>query len=248
VALAQTTYPLLTALIAAGGMLLFLWRMHVPAMAWHFVPTVALAAGCLDAALGAFGQLAVVRGGILALCLALAMTSDLELLDTRASNVDRIADQLNQRAEPGDLVVVHPWYIGSTFHRYYHGAAAWTTVPPLENTSLHRFDLLKQRMTEREPMAPLLADIERALRGGHRVWLVGGWKIVPPGSVAPQIEPAPRPETGWYARPYVATWLLQAVAFLHTHRVSYSPILLEGSEPISELEGFELWVAKGWKP
>ena len=246
--LAQTTYPLFTALMAVGGMLLFLWRMHVPAMPWHFVPTLALAAACLDAALGTIGQLAAVRGGILALCLALAMTTDLELLDTRTSNVDRIADQLNQRAEPGDLIVVHPWYIDSTFHRYYHGAAHWTTLPPLENTSLHRFDLLKQRMAEREPMAPLLAEMERALRGGHRVWLVGKWTIVPPGSVAPQIAPAPHPETGWFARPYLATWALQAEAFLHTHRVSYSPVLLEGSEPISQLEGSELWVAKGWKP
>jgi hypothetical protein len=189
-----------------------------------------------------------VRAAVLTVCLAMAMTTDLELLDTRTSNVDRIAERLAQQADPGDLIILHPWYAGSTFHRYYHGTAPWTTLPPLETTSLHRFDLLKQRMTEREPVAPLLAEIEQALRGGHRVWLVGKWKIVPPGSLAPQIAPAPHPETGWFARPYLATWALQAEAFLHTHRVSYSPVLLDGNEWISELEEFELWVAKGWKP
>jgi len=235
--------------LAAAGMLLFLWQMRVAPQGWHFLPTLALLAVCLDSTICGTRFCGLIRTTALALGLALGMTANLDFLDARQSNVDRIADRLNERAEPGDLIIVSPWYIGATFHRYYHGAAPWTTLPPLEETKLHRFDLLKQKMIEREPLSTLFAEIETSLRTGHRVWLVGGgWLIVPPDSKPPEIAPAPHPDSGWFAQPYLATWLLQTVVFLHTHRSSYSPVLLEGSEPISNLEGFELWVAKGWNP
>ncbi|MBX9787868.1 MAG: hypothetical protein K2Y37_03055 [Pirellulales bacterium] len=244
-----SAFAVLVVALAVPGMLLFFWWMRVPARAWHYLPTIALLAAALDAALAGLRNAGAWRIALLALGLVLGLSADFDILDQRQSNLDQIAARLNERAEPGDLVIVSPWYAGVTFHRYYHGAAAWTTLPSLETTALHRFDLLKQRMTEREPLAPLVAQIEAALRSGHRVWLVGGgWRSIPPGSLAPRIDPAPHPKTGWRPRPYLETWMLQVKVFLLAHLQTYSHVPLDRREPISQLENFELWVTQGWNP
>lgn len=243
-----SAFAVLVVVLAAPGMLLFFWWLRVPARAWHYLPTIALSASALDAALAGLRHAAAWRSALLALAIALGLAADFDLLDERQTDIDQIAARLNELADPGDLVIVSPWYAGVTFHRYYRGAAQWTTLPPLENTSLHRFDLLKQRMTEREPLAPLVTQIEAALRSGHRVWLVGGgWGIVHTERLAPQIDPAPHPNTGWRPRPYLETWMRQVSAFLHAHRQSYSQVPLDRREPISPLENFELWQVQGWK-
>ena len=64
----------------------------------------------------------------------------------RMSNVDLVTSRLHEIARPGDLVLVHQWYNGVTFNRYYHGPARWMTVPPIGYYRFHRYDIVKQQM------------------------------------------------------------------------------------------------------
>ena len=70
-------------------------------------------------------------------------------------------------------MIVHPWYCGVTFKRYYKAAAPWTTLPPLEDYTLQRVDLLKAKMQTKDPIAPVIDRITSTLQSGNRVWLVG---------------------------------------------------------------------------
>src|SRR2546427_131604 len=115
----------------------------------------------------------------------------------RQTNVDLIAQYVHTAAQPGDLILVNPWYVGITFNRYYRGPVPWMTLPPMEDLTVHRYDLLKLRMTSAEPLAPLYGAIQGALESRHRVWLVGGLLFPPAGP--PGCRPAPSrfPRARW---------------------------------------------------
>lgn len=50
----------------------------------------------------------------------------------RMTNLDFVAQRLNREAGKEDLVLVHPWFCGVTFNRYYTGSAEWLTLPPAD--------------------------------------------------------------------------------------------------------------------
>jgi hypothetical protein len=91
----------------------------------------------------------------------------------RQTNIDLIAARLSTEVAPNDYVIVHPRHCGTAFQSYYKGAAPWTTLPPLEDHAVHRYDLLKVKMQTKDPIAPVIARITSTLQSGDRVWLVG---------------------------------------------------------------------------
>ena len=60
-----------------------------------------------------------------------------------------------------------------TFERYYKGTATWTTLPPLEDYTLQRWDLFQAKMETKDPIAPVVQRIVSILQSGNRVWFVG---------------------------------------------------------------------------
>jgi hypothetical protein len=91
------------------------------------------------------------------------------------TNVDLIAAKISGEVAPNDFLIVHPWYCGVTFKRYYKGAAPWTTLPPLEDYTLQRWDLFqaKRKMQTKDAIAPVLERIVLTLQSGNRLWFVG---------------------------------------------------------------------------
>ncbi|MFZ0915941.1 MAG: hypothetical protein WAN04_03530, partial [Candidatus Udaeobacter sp.] len=67
-----------------------------------------------------------------------AVVFELPAVICRQTNVDFIAAQLSTQVAPNDYVIVHPFFCGVTFQRYYKAAALWTTLPPLEDYTLQR--------------------------------------------------------------------------------------------------------------
>ena len=104
-------------------------------------------------------------------------------VQVRQTNMDMIATTLAHTAAEGDVVVVSPWYLGVSFARYYHGPAAWTTLPPIEDHSMHRYDLLQERMASTTPIDSVLAQMGVALASGRHVWVVGELRFPPKGMV-----------------------------------------------------------------
>ena len=97
-----------------------------------------------------------------------------------------------QQVEPlvrsGDVVVVSPWYMGTSFQRYYSGPPDWVAVPPIQFVRFQRFDLLLgHMMAPTQALLPVLERMQNVLSSGHRVWHVGNlhgdrepmWPLVP---------------------------------------------------------------------
>ena len=91
---------------------------------------------------------------------------ELPAVKCRQTNVDLMAARLSSEVAPNDYVVVYPFYCGVTFQRYYKATASWTTLPPLEDYTLQRWDLFKAKMQIKDPFAPVIDQITSTLNQG----------------------------------------------------------------------------------
>jgi hypothetical protein len=238
-----------SALVATVAFGAFLFLLGYAPRPWYYLPLLSLLAAAGDLLLAGAGR--PVRAALLAAVVAAALYGFFgpaaAAARTRLTNVDQLAAVVAEGAAAGDLVLVNPWSCGISFNRYYHGAAPWTTLPALADHRFHRYDLLKAKMSSPRPIDDVIDRLGRTLRGGHRVWLVGGVGLArTPGPVVP-LPPAPRSPTGWYDLPYTLSWSRQAGAFLQAHTVEWQGVRLSGGDPIDPLERLPLLVAYGWK-
>ena len=247
---ASRTHVLFAALVIVAATSLHLGFLklagRVP-QAWQFVPLIAVVALAIDVVLGGTRSLRWARVGTAVLATALAFPASLDRVGARQTNVDLIAQYVHTAAQPGDLILVNPWYVGITFNRYYRGPVRWMTLPPMEDLTVHRYDLLKLRMTSAEPLAPLYGAIQGALESRHRVWLVGGLLFPPAGYVPPVLPPAPGLPTGWSDGPYTIGWALQTGHFVQTHAERLAVVKIPVDRPVNGLENMGLLVVEGWR-
>lgn len=225
----------------------FLEALGYAPKSWYFLPMLALVAMALDVRLSGSALLWTVRLGVAVLVvLALAIPA-LGLARVRMTNVDLVAERIAAEAAPGDLVVVAPWYYGVSYLRYDGGSTPWVTLPDLADHRIHRYDQVKARMAEREPLRDVLGAVERTLRSGHRVWVVGEVEIPPPGAPVPILPPAPAAGSGWQEQPYLQAWSLQLGAFLRDHATAGGRARLPSPGPVNGYERLELVVFSGWQ-
>jgi len=140
--------------------------------------------------------------------------------------VDLIAARLSTEVAASDYVIVHPWYCGVTFEHYYKAAAPWTTLPPLEDHGVHRFDLLKAKMQTKDPIAPVIDRITSTLQSGDRVWFVGD----------------PFTESSSF------DWGVQVNQFLSAHSRVAAVVIDPSTNCVNSFENLPVFVATGWKP
>lgn len=218
-----------------------------PPRPWYFLPVLALTAAGLDILLAASAPKRIVRltaAGLAVLALALPV---LGLARTRMTRMDLMADRIAAEAAPDDLVVLVPWYHGIGYQRYGRGPAPWVTVPGLADHRFHRYDLVKARMEQPEPLRDVLGAVERTLRAGGRVWVAGEPVIPRPGEPVPVLPPAPAPGTGWQDVPYLEAWSSQLGAFLRDHATAAGRVPLSREGPVNGFERLDLLVFRGWR-
>lgn len=182
---------------------------------------------------------------VLAVVLAVMAIPHTILYSTlRQTNVDVIAARLNDAAQANDLILVSPWYVGITFQRYYHGAAPFLPVPPLEELRIHRYDLVMKKMIEPDPIAPLLGQLAHTLRKGGRLWLVDGYPPLPnPQDDPPPLPPAPHSEAGWNTHVYSYVWGMQLNHYIQNHAAE-SELVVDPTG--SSFESVFLYRFQGW--
>jgi len=225
--------------------LLFLLRLSYPAQPWYFLVLMALVASCLDGALLAVPRqpLRIARVVVAITVMALALGPVWRSVHVRKTNLDLIAAKLAQFSEPGDVILVTPWFIGITFDRYYRGAAEWLTIPPLSSHKLHRWDQLKEAMASPDVMRPVLSRIETALQSGHRVWLVGP-VVIPAEGQGPPVIPTAAP-SGFREEPYYRAWATQAGYVLRRDALHAEVVPVPTDGPVSRYEGLPLGRIEG---
>jgi len=233
--------------LGVAGYAVFLKLAALPTQPWRYVPLMAFSAVCLDAIFfkaWRWTQPAVMI--LAALTIYTTFLFELPAVKCRQTNVDLIATHLSSEVAPTDCVIVHPYYCGVTFERYYKAAASWTTLPPLEDYTLQRVDLLKARMQTKDPIAPVIDQITSTLQSGNRVWLVGNmpWSQRP----LPEILPAPNNPWGWFDEPYLFYWGVQVTQFLSAHCRRAAVVIVPSTNCVNPVENLPVAVVTGWKP
>ncbi|HST31143.1 MAG TPA: hypothetical protein VLK27_09940, partial [Chthoniobacterales bacterium] len=160
----------------------------------------------------------------------------------RLTDIDILAHKLEQEAAPNDLIVVNPWHFGPSFYRYYHGSTPWITVPTMSEHRVHRYDLMKSKMVEADPLSDVRSAIQQTLQSGRRVWVVGGARPLDPSM--PKLGPAPNPYFGWAG--YMSYWSMEIGSFLNHHAAS-GQVVIEPGADVNDGENVPLLVAEGWK-
>jgi hypothetical protein len=238
-------YAALTVIFAVGGVLI-LFRLTGPVvMPRHLVALVAVIAVTADVIIARLTPRSL-RLATVAAVIAISFPMAWDRLNLRLTNVDLIGRHLEERARPGDLIVVSPWFMGVSFDRYYHGAARWTSIPPLSDYKNHRYDLFREQMLAKEPLAPLLGDIGRTLERRGRVWFVGGLYFLPAGQTPRPLPPPPAPGSAWFDSPYIVNWSEQTADFVRRHARRWYLVEIKADGPVSPTERPTLMMVEGW--
>jgi len=239
-------YAMVSMGVGLAGFILFLKIASLPTQVWYYTPLLTFIAVCLDAMLTEYRPwtrlsliLVAVRGG------SAADAKCFHAISYRQTNIDLLAAQLGMEAGAGDLVIVHPFYCGTTFYRYYKGRAPWTTLPPLEDYRVQRYDLFKAKMQTEHAIQPVLDKVAATLQSGHRVWLVG-W-IPLDGSPPPEMHSAPNNPWGWDAEAYSDVWGAIGGYFMVTHARQIAVVVDPSGNRVNPLENLPLFVVTGWR-
>jgi hypothetical protein len=171
----------------------------------------------------------------------------LQATTVRLTNVDLTTKALAQLAQPDDLIVVDNYFYGISFNRYYHGKTPWVSVPNLEDSTLHRWDLLTEAMRRPHPIEPVVDRIEQTLKAGHDVYVVGFAYTNPGAARLPELPVAPARSSGWCLWPYVRQWPQQIAYAVKTRGEHGKLISVRCEQPISIAENVRTIVVSGWK-
>lgn len=240
-------YAAVTLVITTVGYAVFLRFVARNAEPWHLVPLMIVVTLCLDVIVRrpfAFGGL---RLALVAIAAVVLIPMSARWVGVRQTNVDHLAVYVSHAARPGDAIVVTPWFVGITFNRYYHGPVPWLTIPPIDDLRIHRYDLLKRRMSSTQPLAPVYRAMTSALESGHRIWLVGGLEFPERNEVVVPLPPAPTSPSGWNDAPYYHAWSREAGRFVLDRALRVGVVRPRDDQPVWSAEDVVLLVAEGWR-
>jgi len=249
----RVLYPGVVLAISIPSYYFFLHSLSYLTRPWYYLALVTLAAVSIDTVFGVISRYTIVQTGRIGAALLLVVfttTTVYTQVRARMTNVDLIANALNRTATNNDLIIVNPWYAGVTFDRYYHGAAKWNTLPPLEDHRFHRYDLVKMQMitqNQTEVVAPVNASIRETLMRDGKVYLVGGLHFLKNGEPPQVLPPAPHPKWGWLDGPYYDAWSTQVAAFIQQHAKNARAIKAPAGQPVADYENLQLFVVEGWR-
>jgi hypothetical protein len=167
-----------TALAILGvGFFAFFLALRYLMQPWYFIVFITCSAVLIDAivahALEPSGAWALARAAAAIALAFVALNDTRELLAQRATQMDSLVARLTKELGPNDLIIVYPWSIGVSFAHYYHGATAWETLPPIDDHSVHRLDLVKEDVNDPSREAAQRERVAKTLAAGGRIWYVG---------------------------------------------------------------------------
>jgi hypothetical protein len=235
-------------LVAGAVMFLaFLRFASVPPRVWHFPIFLASSALAMEMVLAGIPLAAVqwARPALAMLAVLVSIPLCRQGVMLRQTNMDLIALKLKASAQPGDLIVVSPWYFGLSLRRYLD-ETNWTSVPPLADFRFHRYDLLKERMVSAHPIAGLEDQIRQTLRGGHALWVAGMFRA--PSNGPPQVYSPYRGGLKMADAKYCDSWVCQITDMIRTNKCDVSPVPIKVPDgtPVNPVEDVSLRVIRGW--
>ena len=232
----------LLSIVAYGAFLKILSYATRP---WYYLPLICCVAGAVDIMGGAITRMLWLR--VVRIIIALALVILIQLtknpLRDPFTNIDAVARNLEKEAAPNDLIVVNPWHYGPSFYRYYHGPTRWITSPSISEHRIHRYDLMKAKVMEDDPLSEVRSAIRETLQSYHRIWIVGGARPPEEGLPATLGRP-PNSELGWAG--YVSFWSIELGTFLSEH-VAAGELVMAPPPNRIRAENIPLLVGRGWQ-
>ena len=239
-------------LSVAGGvtatLLLFYWAFRYPVQPWYYFGLAPLVAVAAEATLCLHRQVDLVRKVRMVVAVAVLVAGTvtaLPAIKVPQTRMDVVATIVKAKAVPGDVIILAPWYFGSSFAHHYTGSVEAFTIPPMVDMAVHRYDLLKKAMLDVDPVAQLLGRIERSLTTGHSVWVIGEVERPHPAVRLTKPDPPPLPNTRWSSKPYEQAWTKQVGQFLAAHTTERESILTGVTAQMFEAP--HVLMMRGWK-
>ena len=165
-----TAYTILTAVVCAIVLTLFVEATGVPPFPRYFLPGAILLALALESVIADVRPGA--KGIVTVAALLVAAVPTWNWLSQRHTNMDRVTAVIEQSARPGDLIVISPWFLHTSFQRYYGGAVEWCTVPDLDRYPMMRYDLVKNAIIRGGSQEKVSQRLHAALDRGGAVWFI----------------------------------------------------------------------------
>lgn len=242
-------FSAMTLIISLGAFAGFLVWLRYPAWGTYFIAPMAVAALGMDVAASAVlrGRSTWAQPALLVLLVVLSSQAAWAAAHVRMTNVDVVAATLSPQVTADDLVIVTHWTTAIGFERYYSGAAPWQSLPALADHRVHRYDLLRKRMAEKDATADVLTAMGHTLKRGGMVFLVRRTTPWPHGRDPVLLDPAPHPVTGWSAAPYLMAWKSQLDYLVWQFAREAGDVRLPDVGAVQPHE--QMWVAvlRGWR-
>jgi hypothetical protein len=250
-------YAGVTCLVAIPAYAVFLRVLSYYTQPWYYITLTILAASTFDVIFGAWGDertiSKILRGLRLFIAVGVVCLAALpawEEMPTRHTNVDLVAQKLRSDATKDDLIVTSHWQYAVSLYRYYHGPAGIMTLPAIDDHRFHRYDLALKQMKAPEPFRPASTRMEKVLRGGHKLFVVGGLPPPRPDLPPPAVSLGYRgPDGTWSGGNYDAVWPVLAGYFVHSHAVHCTqvPVPVPNRGRVQRHEHLALTVVEGWR-
>ena len=248
----EVAWFLLTVMVAVTiAYYIFLKALKFPTEVWYYLLWMGVIAVAIDALLARLVRddwARAIRLGAVVTLAAIMSSGIWQHACVRMTNLDLVAERLNREAVKEDLILIHPWFCGVTFNRYYKGDAAWSTLPPLSDYRLQRLDLFKGQMQGEAPIQSVLEKVEATLRSGHAVWLVGYYPFSNPPRPAPKLPPAGEGPDGWSEAPHMMAYSMEVAYFLQAHALESAALKQSATQAVNPFENLPVRAVAGWGP
>src|SRR4029077_10178884 len=101
------------------------------------------------------------------------------------------------------------------------------------------------QMQAEAPLQPIFEGAERALRAGHRVWVVGPMFFAGPGKTPPTLPRASNRPGGWRgSEAFYYVWDMQISYFLYEHALHGQNVSIVDIGPVNEIEDMPVRVVE----
>lgn len=240
------TYLMATLAVSIGSYTLFLKHVSYPLRIWHLFPFLGVGAFIVDMVSQEILKRKPVIRSLVITTLFLLFLPEANQIETQRGgqtvNMATIADTIDHLSRKEDFLVIQDWSSGITYSRYDRGGVAWMTVPPIDDHRFHRYDLVKEKMSTADALAPLKRKIDETLQGGGRIWLITDtqWNPIVDIGMPADLPPPPLPETNWHHWPYDANWGAQLAGYLRSKSVDIKILPLS----LIQRNSLRVWVCE----
>ncbi len=238
-------YAVVVIVLAVLFQFTLLMQLGLPPRSWYFLILLGPLMLCADGIWSALGSRVQISRIALVLAVATVCASACwSGVQLRQTNIDLIAAKLKAEKKPGDIVLAAAWFNGVSLCRYYP-QTNFTTLPPMEEIRIHRYDLMKRAMQSPDPIGPLETQIIQTLRSGHTLWIVGSLKFPQPGETVSQFPPY-HTGIGINDAAYYYSWSARLGKLVQEHALKGDIVTPAAPGPVNPMENINLIAVTGW--